>query len=131
MTTARFDHAAAGDLLERFVRARCDWDGDAWVDLFAPDAESHDDPFEPPVVGHLELRRRLFEASTIEEQVELTIERHWVVPPTILAAWHGGYVDRRTRARVRFIGFLTLEIDDDGRIRKARYWYGRRETTAG
>lgn len=124
------DHASAGDLLERFARARCTWDGNAWVDLFTPDAESHDEPFGDPLVGHNALRANLLAASEFEEQVEFTFERHWVVPPTILAAWHAGYVHRHTRARVRVAGFVTLEIADDGRIRKARFWCNRQESPA-
>lgn len=126
--TGWLDHAAAGDLLERLAAAYRDFDGDAFVELYASDAEVWEDPFGPPLVGHLDLRRRLLDAATIEEQVEFTVERHWVVAPTVLAAWHAGYVHRQTRARVRFAGFLTLEIADDGRIRKARTWAVRRES---
>ncbi|MES2208849.1 MAG: nuclear transport factor 2 family protein [Chloroflexota bacterium] len=122
------DHAAAGELLDRFAQARCSWDGDRWVGLFTPDAESHHDPFLPPFVGHNDLRASLLKASEFEEQVELTFERHWVVPPTILAVWHASHVHRRTRARIRFAGFATFEIADDGRIRKARFWYNRHES---
>ncbi len=126
----QLDYAAAGELLDRFVQIRSAWDGEAWVDLFTPDAESHGDPFEPPFVGRNELRRNLLEASESEEQVEFTFERHWVVPPTILAVWHASHVDRHSRARIRLAGFVALEIADDGRIRKARFWYNRRESPA-
>ncbi len=124
------DYAAAGELLDRFARARSAWDGDAWVELFTPAAESHEDPFEPPFVGHNELRRYLLRASELEEQVEFTFERHWVVPPMVLAVWHASYVDRHTRARVRRAGFVTLDVEDDGRIRKARFWHNRHESPA-
>jgi hypothetical protein len=125
------NYAAAGDLLERYARAWCSWDGDAFVDLHSPDAESRDDPFEPAIVGHNALRANLLAASEFEDAVELTFERHWVVPPTILAAWHASYVHRVTRARVRLVGFVTFEIGDDGRIRTGRFWYNRQETAAG
>ncbi len=127
---SQLDYATAGELLDRFARIRSTWDGDAWVDLYTPDAESHGDPFAPPLVGHNELRRSLLGTSESEEQVEFTFERHWVVPPTILAAWHASYVHRHTRARIRLAGFVTLEIADDGRIRKARFWYNRHESAA-
>jgi hypothetical protein len=125
------DYAWAGDFLARYAQARCTWDGDAFIDLHAPDAESADDPFEPPLVGHNAIRQNLLEASDFEEQVELTFERHWVVPPTILAVWHASYVNRHTRARVRFAGFVTFEVAHDGRIRRTRFWYNRREVSAG
>jgi hypothetical protein len=124
-------YATAGDLLERYRRAVLDRDGDALVGLHAPDAEVVSDPFEPPLAGHNAIRKRLLDASLAEEQVELVFERHWVVPPTILAAWHASYVHRQTRARVRFAGFATFEVAADGRISRARYWYNRAETPAG
>ncbi len=118
--------AAVADLLDRFAQARAGWDGDGWVDLFTPDVKWHADPFARPLVGHNELRAYLLAASEREEQVELTFERHWVVPPTILAAWHRSHVDRRTRERVFIAGFATFDISDDGRIRFARFWPLRR-----
>lgn len=124
------DYAFGGELLDRFAEARRTFDGDAWVDLFTPDAESCADPFEPPLAGHNQLRRELLEASEAVEQVEFAFERHWVVPPTILAAWRESHVHRRTRARIRLHGFLTLDVADDGRVRRARYWYNRRETAS-
>ena len=122
------DHAAAGDLLERYRVAWETFDGDAWVDLFAEEAEYHEDPFEPPLVGHNALRAYLLEAAESQDQVEMTVERHWVVGPTVLAVWHASFVRRSSRARVRMAGFMTLEIDDDGRVRRFREWWHRRET---
>jgi ketosteroid isomerase-like protein len=122
------DHAAAGDLLERYRRAWETFDGDAWVDLFTQDAEYHEDPFEPPLVGDLALRAYLVEAAETQEQVEVTIERHWVVGPTVLAAWHASFVRRPGRARVRLAGFMTMEVVEDGRIARFREWWHRRET---
>ena len=122
------DYAAAGDLLDRYAQAWCAFDGDAFVDLYTPDGESIDDPFEQPIVGHNALRANLLAASEFEDAVEFTFERHWVVAPTILAAWHASYVHRETRAHVRFAGFVTFEIAEDGRIRRARFWYNRQES---
>lgn len=122
------DHADAGALLDRFAAARSAFDGDAWVDLFTTDAEWHASPFDPVVTGSVELRRMLLEASEREEQVEFTFERHWVVPPTVLAPWHSSHVDRRDRARVRRAGFATFEVDGNGRIRVVRMWAVRAPT---
>ncbi len=124
-------YAAAGDLLERYARARRASDGDAFVELHVPGAEVQRNPFEAALAGHNALRQALLDASDIEEQVELVFERHWVVASTILAAWHASYVHRQTRARERFAGFATFEIAEDGRISRARYWYNRAETPAG
>ena len=124
------DHRAAADLLDRFVRARTSFDGDAWTDLFSPDVEFHEDPFEPPLVGSNAVRAFLLAASAAEEQVEWTVERHWVVAPAILASWHASYVRRSDRARVRVAGFMTLEMTDDGRVGRLRQWWQRRDTPA-
>jgi len=124
------DHASAADVLDRYKRAWETFDGDAWTDLFAEDAEYHEDPFEPPMVGSNALRAYLLEAAAAQDQVEMTVERHWVVAGTVLAAWHASYVRRSDRTRVRLAGFMTLEIADDGRISRFREWWHRRETPA-
>ena len=122
------DHAAAGDLLDAYARAWEAFDGDGWTGLFSEDAEYHEDPFEPPLVGQNAIRAYLLQAADVQDQVEVTIERHWVVGSTILAAWHASFVRRPTRARVRVAGFMTLEIDASTRITRFREWWHRRET---
>ena len=125
------DHAEAADLLERYGRAWSSFDGDAFVALFAERAEYHEDPFEPPLVGHIALRRYLLEAAEAQEQVEFTVERHWASGSTVLAAWHASYVRRSDRARVRLAGFMTLEVDADALVERFREWWHRRESAAG
>jgi ketosteroid isomerase-like protein len=124
------DHAAAGDLLERYRRAWETFDGDAWTDLFTDDIEYTEDPFEPPVVGRNAIRAYLLDESERQDQVEVTFERHWVVASTVLAAWHASYVSRSDRARVRLAGFMAMELADDNRIARFREWWHRRETPA-
>ena len=124
------DHATAADLLERYGKTWATFDGDGWTDLFTDDIEYHEDPFEPPMVGHNAVRAYLLEASERQQDVEFTIERHWVVAPTVLAAWHASYIRRTDLARVRLAGFMTMEIADDGRIARFREWWHRRESTA-
>ena len=53
-----------------------------------------------------------------------------VVDPTILVAWHAGYIQRSDRARLRLAGFMTLEVRD-GKVAKLREWYHRRSTQGG
>ena len=123
------DHASAGDLLERYGQSWETFDGDRWTDLFSEDVEYHEDPFDPPIVGHNAIRAYLLEASERQQDVEFTVERHWVVAPTVLAVWHASYVRRTDLARVRLAGFMTMEIADDGRIARFREWWHRREST--
>jgi ketosteroid isomerase-like protein len=123
------DHSFAATLLERFGAAWQDFDGDAWVDLFTDDVEFREDPFEAPLVGHNAIRAYLLKAAELQEQVDFTAERHWVVDPTILVAWHASYVARENGATVRLAGFMTLEMRD-GRIGRLRKWVRRRDGTA-
>jgi ketosteroid isomerase-like protein len=122
------DYATAGDLLERYGRAWQSFDGDGFVNLFAEHAEYHEEPFEPPLVGHNALRAYLLEAAETQDHVEFTVERHWVSGSTVLAGWHAGFTRRPTGARVRIAGFMTLELGTDGRIERFREWWHRRET---
>jgi ketosteroid isomerase-like protein len=126
----KIEYTAAGDLLERYGHAWETFDGDAWVELFTDDVEYHEDPFEPPLVGHNAVRAYLLKAAELQEEVSFTVERHWVVDPTILVAWHAGYIQRSDRAHVRLAGFMTLEIRD-GRIARLREWYHRRSSPTG
>jgi len=123
------DHAAAEDVLERFGMTWQAFDGDAWVELFTDDAEFREDPCEQALVGRNAIRAYLLRAAELQEQVDFTAERHWVVDPTILVAWHVSYIARQDRVAVRLAGFMTLEMRD-GRIARLRQWVRRRDGTA-
>jgi ketosteroid isomerase-like protein len=125
------DYATGGELLAAYGRAWRTFSGDAWVALFTEDAEYSEDPFEPPLVGHIALRAYLLEASDVQEQVEFTVERHWVSGSTVLAAWHASYVHRETRNRIRLAGFMTMDVEADGRVHRFREWWHRREHAPG
>ena len=122
------DYATGGQLLERYGRAWAEFDGDAWVGLFTEDARYHGDPFSPPLVGHNAIRAFLGESAETQEDVEFTVERHWVSGDTVLAAWHASYLRRGTPDRVRFAGFMTLEVAPDGRIDRLHEWWMARPT---
>lgn len=122
------DHASAGDLLDRYKRAWESFDGDAWTELFTADIEYHEDPFEPPLVGSNAVRAYLLEAAERQDQVEMTVERHWAAGDTVLAVWHASFVRVADRSRVRLAGFMTIDVAGDGRIRRFREWWHRRET---
>ena len=115
------DYATAGELLDAYGRAWETFDGDAWVALFTEDAEYHEDPFEPPLVGHNTLRAYLLDASASQRDVEFTVERHWVSGETVLAAWHVAFTRQASGRHVRMAGFMTAEVED-GRIARFREW---------
>ena len=125
------DYAAAGEWLEAYGRAWHDFDGDGWIALFTDDAEYHEDPFNPPLVGHNALRAYLLDASASQRDVEFTVERHWASGTTILAAWHVSFVRRASGDVIRMAGFLTSETAADGRVSRFREWTRYAPGTAG
>ena len=116
------DYAAAGDLLETFGRAWSTFDGDLIVSMFTDDAEYQTDPFGSPMVGHNAIRAYWNEGAETTGDVEFTPERHWVAGDTVLCAWHASYVEKDTRDLVRFVGFMTWDMAEDGRIARLREW---------
>ena len=117
------DYAAGERLLDRFGHAWETFDGDTWVDLFTEDARYHGDPFASPLEGHNALRAQMLESAATQEDVEFTVERHWVVGDTVLAAWHASYRRKGTTELVRFAGFITMEVAPDGRISRLHQWW--------
>ena len=116
------DYQAAGDLRAAYGRAWETFDGDAWVAIFSEEAEYHNDPFGPPLTGHSALRAYLLDAADTQRDVEFTVERHWVVGATVLAAWHVAFIRRSSGRLVRLAGFMTMEIAQDGRVERFREW---------
>ena len=125
------DYASAGNLLEKFGRSRETFDGDLVVSLFTDNAEYHGEPFGPPLVGHNAIRQFWLESAESQDEVEFTVERHWVSGDTVLAATHARYVDRRSGDRVRVKAFMTFEIEGGLIARYREWWNARRWTAAG
>jgi ketosteroid isomerase-like protein len=127
MTGRAFDpgpsvaYAWAGDWMDSYKRALESGDGDLLTGLFHDDGELVPDPFEPALAGANAIRAYLLRATAEETQLDLTVERHWVSGPTILAAWHATFVRQSDRAHVRQAGFLTAEIRG-GRCARLRRW---------
>jgi hypothetical protein len=112
----------AGEWLERYVKARTRFEGDAFLALFSEDAEFRPDPFEAPLTGALAIRAYLNRRAEAEDDVDLTVERHWVSGATILAPWHASFMQLpERRLRVRVAGFLTAEIKSE-RCTRLRVW---------
>jgi ketosteroid isomerase-like protein len=121
-------YAEAGLLLDAFARAYETFDGDLVVSLFTDDAEYHEDPFAPPLVGHNAIRRYWLDAAETQDQVEFTFERHWVSGGTVIAVWHMSWRTRGTTDRFRASGVLVLDIRDGSIARLREWWHGRRAT---
>ncbi len=126
----KIDYAFGGRLLDEFCRAFEAFDGDTFTGLFTEDVEYSPGAFSTALVGQNAVRAYLLEASRDRDQLEIIIERHWVVAPTILAAFHASYVRTSDRARIHTSGFLVAEVAGDGRVERLRQWAEAREAPA-
>ena len=112
----------AQDLLETYRRALERLDVDLAVSLYSEDADLRDNPFEPTCGGLLQIRALWNNLAATRTNVEMDIERSWVVGNTILASWHGAHTVRHTAERLRQRGFMILDLDADGLITRERRW---------
>ena len=110
------------DLLARFKRAWEQLDPDQAVGLFREDAEYRTDPFEPALVGANAIRAHWNAVATDQANVEFDAERVWVSGGTVLSSWHAAITRRSNAERVRYRGFMTLEIDERGLVSRLREW---------
>ncbi len=110
------------DLIARYKFALERRDPDLALELFREDAEYRPDPFEPALVGSNAIRESWNGIAASRNHVEFDAEHIWVSGATVLASWHGTYTVRATTERVRTLGFMTLELDDDGLISRLREW---------
>lgn len=110
------------DLLAAYKRAWERRDPDAAVELYAEDAEHREDPFEEPQVGELAIRAMWNRRAATQANAEFDAEHVWVVSATVLASYHAAYTERTTAQRVRRRGFMTLELNEQKRITRAREW---------
>ena len=119
---AGLTHGDAEDLAARLKRAWEKRDVDAALDCFADDAELRPDPFGPPLVDQLAIRTWLTAIAAAIIHAEADSERIWLAGDTVLVAFHGAWTERLSATRSRVRGMLSLELDGDRRIRRARAW---------
>ena len=122
----RLTHGDGQDLLDRYKEAWERRDPDRAMELFSDDAEYRDDPFEEPIRGANAIRALWNDVAASQAHVEFDAENIWVVGSTVLASWHAAFTRRENGERVRLRGFMTLELDEEGRVRRFREWYHRR-----
>ena len=115
-------HGDAQDLLAAFKRG---WEArlpDVIVDLFADGAEYYAQPFGEPLIGTNAIRGLWNDIAADQANVEFDAERMWVSGSTVLASWHAAYTRRQSAERIRSHAFMTLELDDQGKIARLREW---------
>jgi len=89
---------------------------------FADDAELRPDPFAPAVSDMTAIRAWFNALAASVVHVEVDAERIWLAGDTVLVAFHGAWTQRASAERTRIRGMLTLELDAEGRVRRARAW---------
>jgi len=124
--TEALTHGAGQDLLVAWKRAWEARDVDAFVALFAEDADARPDPFEESLVGAAAIRAHWNRFAASTAHTELDAERVWVTDRSVLASWHGATTDRQTAQRTRHRGFLAFDLDATGRIARLRGWPAER-----
>jgi ketosteroid isomerase-like protein len=117
-----YTHGDAQDLLERYKRAWEKRDPDLAMELYREDAEHREDPFREPLVGANAIRERWNAIAENEANVEFDAERIWISGATVLASFHAAYTDRTNAERTRIRGFMTIELDDAGKVARLREW---------
>lgn len=115
-------HGEGQDLLAAFKNARERRDPDAMLDLFGDEVDYRADPFSQPLIERNAVRALWNEICATQVHVEFDAERIWVSGSTVLASWHAAYTRRASAERVRVRGFMTLELDEEGRIARLRQW---------
>jgi len=110
------------DLLSAFKRASERRDVDLAVSLFREDAEYRPDPFEPALSGANAIRAYWNDLAASYVNVEFDAERVWVAGNTVLANWHSAMTSRGSAERLRYRGFMTLELDDAGLGSRFKQW---------
>jgi ketosteroid isomerase-like protein len=115
-------HGDAQDLVERLKRAWEKRDVDAAVDCFADDAELRPDPFAPAMRDATAIRAWCNAVAAKVVHAEADAERIWLAGDTVLVAFHGAWTTRASADRTRIRGMLTLELDAERRVSRARAW---------
>ncbi len=111
------------DLLATWKRGWEARNPDTILDLFDEDAEYRQAPFTEPLHGANAIRELWNAMAAKEVSVEFDAENVWVSGSTVLASWHGAYTRRDTGGdRVRVYGFMTIELNDAGKIWRFRQW---------
>jgi ketosteroid isomerase-like protein len=114
-----------GDAQDLLARYKAGWerrDPDALMELFADNAQFRSGPFEADLTDSNAVRAYWNDFAADSANTEFDAERTWVSGTTVLASYHAAFTRRADAARVRVRGFMTLELDDAGRVARLREW---------
>ena len=97
-------------------------DVDRFVDVFAPDAVSHDPVGASPHVGHEGIRSFFAGVSAAFSELDLSEADVFVCGTSAATKWTGSGTGRNGK-QVRFEGIDVFECDDTGKIVQVRVFW--------
>jgi nuclear transport factor 2 (NTF2) superfamily protein len=116
--------------LRTYGRAWTSRDPALVVTLFTEDASYHETPFGEPARG-IEGIREYWTANTrVQQDVRFSYEILALWDGRGVARWWAEYTRVPSGTRARLDGVFLLEFADDGRCRRLREWWHRRDEPA-
>ncbi len=106
-------------------------DPDAAAALFTDEATYQWGPFEEPLRGRDEIRKRWANATGAQEKVSFGYEPLAVTEDRGIARWWVSFVRPVERRRVRLEGIFVLALDATRRCREFREWWNGEEEPVG
>jgi hypothetical protein len=117
--------------LDAYGRAWETRDPDAAAALFTDEATYQWGPFEEPLRGRDEIRKRWAEATSTQDAVSFGCEPMAVTDDHGIARWWVSFVLPAERSRVRIEGIFAIALDAGGRCREFREWWNAQEEPVG
>lgn len=112
------------ETVRRFLRLLEDGDVDAWIELWADDADHFypygQEMFPPHLVGKAAIHARWRDTPAMFARFTLPLRETWVDGDTVIARFDTDSVLARTRRRYANSYICIFRFDPDGRIRE--YW---------
>lgn len=103
---------------------------DAAALLFATDATYQWGPFEEPLRGRDEIRRRWAQATQAQRDVSFDYEVLASTEDRHIARWQVSYLRPQERKRMRLDGIFDFSLDERGEcVRFREWWNGEEEPT--
>lgn len=106
--------------LDAYGEAWQNFDADAAVALFSPEATYQEQPFDEPMRGRGEIHLYWLEAA--QAQREVKFDYHILSVEPAVVHWQAGYIRARDAEETRLDGILLLEFDD-GLCTSLREWW--------
>lgn len=113
--------------LDLYGQASRDRDPQAAAELFSPDAQYFETPFDEPMIGRDAIYQYWSGAAQSLRDVQFSYQILAVKQNLGLARWQANFVPASLGARIALDGVLLAEFDDQGKCSLFREWWHRQE----